>query len=221
MTLKRALQTVFCTICLSSQAWAADTSVVDKGDSLRYLQDLRTQNVKRLEEIDKTLHRHIEETKSQHLETEVTALQTAKREHLLRQEFLDRLIFQIDTKFAGGDLRTFLERALVDMAKVDAVSSNAQSGLWKFLKYASDAIRSLPEKKENILSFLEGYMNRSVVNPVRPEDYLASRNYSNGSQNEAGSPLTRDQAGAFADRRLKEIQAKLNEQQPKVQQLRN
>jgi hypothetical protein len=178
-----------------------------KAETIRYLQDLRELNVKRLREIDETLEQKIEVAKPADIEKDVRALRTTRQEHMLRQEFLDRLIFQVDTKFAGGDLRAFLERALTDMAKVDAVTSSVDTGMWKFLKFAADAVRRLPEQKENIVTFLEGYMNRSISNPIRPEEYLNSRNYTNGAASEAGSPVDREDVGALADRRIKETQA--------------
>lgn len=193
----------------------AQSPVQVKSDSLKYLQDLRSQNVRRLQEIDKTLSQKIEDSTAAQVEAEVATLKVAKKEHVMRQEFLDRLIFQIDTKFIGGDLKAFLERSLVDMAKIDAANTATENGIWRFMKYASDAIRRLPEQKENILSFLEGYMNRSVSNPVKPEEYISSRNYTNGATSESGSPLARDEAGAFADRRLQEIN--LQQQAPQQQ----
>ncbi len=183
----------------------ANSNEMPKSDSLKYLQDLRSQNVRRLQEIDQSLNRKIEEAAPTQIESDVNILKQAKKEHVLRQEFLDRLIFQVDTKFRGGDMKAFLERTLVDMAKVDAVGAG-ESGLWKFLRYASDAVRRIPEQRENILSFLEGYMNRSVTNPVKPDEYLSSRNYSNGAKSESGSPMPREDVGAVADRRLKELE---------------
>jgi len=195
-------------LSLGAPLWAKEARVHQvKAESLQYLQELRVQNVKRLRDIDDTLRTRIENSPPNNIEKEVNQLKTAKHEHVLRQEFLDRLIFQIDTKFAGGDLRQFLERALTEMAKIDAVSSQANTGLWKFLKFSADAVRRLPEQKENILSFLEGYMNRSVSDPIRPDEYLNSRNYTNGSNSESGRPLHRDEVGAVADRRLQEMQA--------------
>lgn len=192
-------------ISLSVPAFAETANEV-KSDSLKYLQDLRSQNVRRLQEIDQTLSRKIEETAPAQIDAEVNTLKTAKKEHVMRQEFLDRLIFQIDTKFIGGDLKQFLQRTLVDMAKVDASNNTAvDGGIWKFMKYASDALSRLPEQKENILSFLEGYMNRSVSNPVKPEEYISSRNYTNGAMSEAGRPLGREEVGAYADQRMLEM----------------
>lgn len=172
-----------------------------KSESLQYLQQLRTQNVKRLEEIDRTLRTTVANVASADLDRSVNTLRATKREHILREELLNRLIFQIDTRYGGGDMREFLASALNSMAAVDATSLN-ETGLLKFLKYCSEAVQKIPEKNENILAFVEGYMSRSVSNPILPQDYLAQRNYTNGSQSESGSPLSPEEAGAMADQRL-------------------
>src|SRR5262249_15859028 len=133
-------------IFAAASVWAKDASEI-KADSLRQLQELRAQNVKRLREIDSALGKRIEEPQTANLEKEIEVLKGEKHEHALRQEFLDRLIFQVDTKFAGTDLRAFLEHALLDMAKVDAMqASDNGGGLWKFLKFSADAIHRLPEQ---------------------------------------------------------------------------
>lgn len=200
------LKALILILILPLSAWAKAPGAREvKADTLSYLRELRTQNVTRLQEIEETLSKKIENDKPAELETEVRRLKLAQREHQLRQEFLNRLIFQIDTKYTGGDLRAFLENALKDMAKVDAITSAVDMGLWKFLRFAADAVRQIPEHKENIVIFLEGYMNRSVSNPVQPSEYLNSRNYTNGSMSESGTPVSPEEAGAIADRRLQEL----------------
>jgi len=192
----------------SSVAWGAEPSQGEtKSDSLKFLQDLRNQNVNQLRSIDKSLADKVESGKAATLVNEVHVLRDQKREHMMRQEFLDRLIFQIDTKFGGGDLRAFLENALTDMAKVDALTASNDTHLWKFMRYAADAVKRIPERRENILAFLEGYMNRSISNPVTPEDYLSTRNYSNGAQSASGNPIPKEEVGVIADRRLQEMNA--------------
>ena len=184
------------------------SAIAVKSESLRQLQELRAQNSRRLQELDLALNKKFEETKLVNLAEDVETIRAEKHEHVLRQDFLNRLIFQLDTKFAGGDLRQFLQVALIEMAKVDAQSSaNAADGLYVFLRYSADAIKRLPEHKENVLAFLEGYMNLSIANPILPEDYLASRNYTNGSRFEQGHPMNRDEVGAIADRRLMQQEA--------------
>ena len=204
-------------LCLSVAAYASEppTLSTSKADTVRYLRDLRTQNVARLQEIDRTLGERIKSSDSASFENEISPLRSARREHLLRQEFLDRLILQVDRHFAGGDLRAFLERTLPSMATADAMGT-AESSLMKFLKFAADAVHRLPEQRENILSFLEGYMNRSVSDPISPDDYLKSRNYTNGSESESGSPLAREQAGAVAEKRLEELRARTSDYESEV-----
>jgi hypothetical protein len=176
-----------------------------KSDSMTFLQDLRRENSKRLGEIDSSLSKRIDADTDAKWEDEIAALKADKREHMLRQEFLDRLILQVDTKFRGGDLRNFLEVTLTDMAKTDAMSASSENtSLWRFMKNAADAVKRIPDQKENVLSFLEGYMSKSVSNPVRPDDYMNQRNYTNGSKNESGSPMERDEVGAVADQRLQQ-----------------
>jgi hypothetical protein len=205
------------TLALSLLIWAMPSfaapapppsQVETKAELLKELQDLRAKNVKRLTEIDAALVKKLESSEMTNLVSAVDTLQSEKHEHLLRQEFLDRLIFQVDTKYTTGTPRDFVEHALIDMAKVDAGSAatvDNGEGLWKFLKFASDAIHRLPEKKENVVAFIEGYMSHSIANPILPEAYLATRNYSNGAVSEQGRPASREVVGAFADRRLQQI----------------
>jgi hypothetical protein len=217
-SMQNAIKSLFITVILATafSAAANELSTVEvKGDSLRQLQELRNQNVKRLHELDLALAKKFDDVKMVNLEEDVETLKAERHEHILRQDFLDRLIFQLDTKYSGGDLRLFLEKTLVEMAKVDATSPAATGGgLWKFLKYSADAIHRLPEQKENILAFLEGYMNLSVSNPVLPEEYLAARNYTNGSKSEQGHPMNRDQVGTVVDSRLKATTAVATDKAP-------
>lgn len=208
MLLRLQITALVLAIFAGAPLWAAGSNSADiKADSLHQLQELRTQNVKRLAEIDAALGKRIEAPQTQDLESDVEILKAEKHEHMLRQEFLDRLIFEIDTKFTGGDLRAFLEHTLLDMAKVDAAQASSEDSLWRFLKYTSEAIHRLPEQKENILAFIEGYMNRSVSNPMPPQDYLNTRNYTNGAKSESGRPMSREEVGEFADQRIHEMSA--------------
>jgi hypothetical protein len=189
----------------TSLAMAKEASGDPKTEALKSLQGMRNENVSRLKDIDRALSKKIEEGKPGNVEKEVSTLRTARKEHMLRQDFLDRLILQIDKNFRGGDLRQFLQIALTEMAKTDAMGTNSEASLWKFLKYAAEAIGSIPERKENIIAFLEGYMNRSVSDPIKPQDYLNSRNYTNGSMSEQGNPMKREEVGDVADQRLQEL----------------
>lgn len=207
MLTKRALSAILLMISglsfFAAVATATENSSIPqvKSESLRFLQELRSENNKKLNEIDDNLDKEADDRDGSPFDE--TALKNAQQEHRMRQQFLDRLIFQIDTKFRGGDLRNFLEVSLTEMTKSDPTAPS-ESALTRFLSYVAEAIHALPEKKENILSFVEEYMNRSVANPVPPKEYLASRNYTDGMHSESGAGLERSEAGAYAERRLSE-----------------
>lgn len=192
-------------LCIAFKAGAAQRAISDsKNESVRFLRDLRNANFNRLQDIQDSINKRMTEGSLRSLESDVLSLKATQQEHLLRIEFLNRLINQVDGHFGGGDLRAFLERELPKMATTEVLSTNGDRSLWKFMRYAADAIHRIPERNENVLAFLEGYMNRSITNPVDPKDYLNMRNYTNGAKSEAGAPLSREDVGAFADRRLQE-----------------
>src|SRR4051794_29114759 len=94
-TLTHLLQalTVITLVAISQASLAKEVSTVEvKIDSLRQLQELRTKNVKRLHDIDAALAKKFDDSRTSNLETEVETLRADKQEHVLRQEFLDRLI---------------------------------------------------------------------------------------------------------------------------------
>ena len=215
MRIRHLCKALILTSTLGQLCHAADSSstLQIKGDSLAYLQNMREGNVKRLRDIDQSLRTKMGEENAD--DAQIQALRDQRHEHLLRQEFLGRLIFQVDTRYSGGDLRLFLRSSLREMALTDVTSSNAdEQSLWKFMKYASEALAGAAEKREDVLAFLDGYMQRSVSHPVPPKAYLSARNYTNGLQNDSGRPMRADLAGAIADRRTREAKvvsdAKLN-----------
>ena len=174
-----------------------------KGEALVYLQTMRENNVKRLRDIDQALRTKVGDEAT--ADADIVALRSDRHEHLLRQEFLGRLIFQVDTRYAGGDMRLFLQQTLRDLARTDVIAGNDDDqSLWKFMKYAAEVLAGATEKREDALAFLDGYMQRSVSRPVAPKVFLASLNYSNGLRAEAGHPLRADLAGAIADQRTRE-----------------
>jgi hypothetical protein len=214
--------TVFVTLAWPTLAREVSTPEV-KHDSLRELQAVRSENTKKLKDLDESLTKKIQdETTTEDVESAIEDLKKQKREYLMRQEFLDRLIFQIDTHFAGGDLRKFVGDTLVSMSVVDATSpAQADTSLAKFLKFAAEAVRHLPEQKENVIAFLEGYMNQSISHPIRWEDYVSTRNYTNGAKSETGRPIARDEVGAIADQRTQPPLVPKSTTTPAVTNLKN
>lgn len=94
-----------------------------------------------------------------------------------RRRIVDQLIFAVDTKWGGSDLRSFLENLLLDLAITD-LSEPGQGGWWKFLIQASISLRETAEPGADAVKFLEAYMSDSgVLDPKSALDLMKSRNY--------------------------------------------
>lgn len=179
-------------------------------------------NHRRIEDIDKSIKKglmsvrglklneeqNLSPRKFSALEKELESLSLQRREHLMRQDFLDRLSFQVDRHFQGGDLKAFLEIKILEMAQSEISSSRPDTNMWKFLSYLSLALKDLPERHEAPFAFIEGYMRFStLLNPTRPNDYMAKRSYTNGVKFETAEPMEADRVGEVVEAKLKELQA--------------
>lgn len=93
-----------------------------------------------------------------------------------RRRIVDQLIFAVDTKWSGSDLRGFLEIQLLDFA-VNDLSEPGQGGWWKFLIQNAVSLRE-SEPGADPIKFLEAYMNASgVLEPKSAFEVLKTRNY--------------------------------------------
>ncbi len=93
-----------------------------------------------------------------------------------RRRLVDQIIFAVDTKWSGSDLRGFLEVQLLDFA-VNDLSEPGQGGWWKFLIQMAISLRE-SEPGSDPIKFLEAYMNASgVLEPKSAFEVLKTRNY--------------------------------------------
>lgn len=166
---------------------------------------IRLQNSSRIFEIQKRKKEIVEQSAAANLESDMIAIKSTLREHLERQEFWDRLIFEIDSHFAGGDIREFLRHRLVEMAKVEANSPDS-TNLMKLFRYTSDIIKGLPERKNDILAVIEGYVrSNNPANPIEPDKFLARQDYSNGTKSEAAKTVSKETIGDIVEERLQRL----------------
>jgi len=181
-------------------------------EAVQYLVSLKQQNSEKLIEIDRTMKESSSPKTSEQLaraESEVRRLGDLRQEFLLRQNFLDRLIFQVDSHYRGGDLKAFLKLRTQTMAEIEVTSSHSDQSLWKFLTYLSLALNQTPEKGEDVLEFIEGYMNASGIrNPTPPTEYLAKRNYTNGTQAMMAAKVSREDLGELVEKQLSLLEQK-------------
>lgn len=203
-------------ICLALTSLGALASSNPYTDKIQYLIELRNQNKSRLVEIDEQIKKELKQQTSgdlhatsdknlKHFESRIEHLRQARKEHLLRQDFIHRLIFQTNSYYRGGPLKAFLERSLTEMAEIEAKSPDGDTSLWKFLTYLSSALKNLASEDHDLFAVIEGYMNYSTLSsPKPPHDFLSQRNYSNGSYAVAGNPVSREEVGTLVEEQLKE-----------------
>jgi len=146
------------------------------------------------------------------LSTQLTELQNRYQEMKLRIYVVSRLLFQVESKFAGGDLRGFLEKQLLEMAYTEFTSSKDNETVANFFTYLSIAIRELPERHADVVSFIEGYIAFSTIStPKHPHLYLKESNYSNGSRVEPANPISREMVGEAWEAQVKLLVDKANQ----------
>lgn len=204
---------------LTSSVFAATES--DKGATLNYLRAVLKQNYTRLAELDQATQKALSLAKidkeeefsplqnqiQKDLEFEINKWAVERKELLLRQDFLDRLIFRVDSHFRGGDLQQFLTVQLKEMTFLEATSADSSNTkLWKFLSYLTTAVTEMPERNEDMASFIEGYMNfSSIQEPKSPKEFMKTREYTNGKTSVAAQSISRDDIGEVVEQRLKQM----------------
>lgn len=204
----RELTALLFILGIASPVWALPTGN-ERSQIIGDLQAIKSDNMTRLQEIEKRIQAHLDQSQQNSLVStfnvsEIESLNEQRQERLLRQDFLDRLIFQVDTKYTTGDLRAFLSARLSEMARADLMSRESNQVMWKQMSYLSQALRDLPERDGNIVGFVEGYLKASPFNkPIKAEDYLKSRQYTNGRESVAATTPTLEQAAELVEKRIK------------------
>lgn len=190
----RALKTFSIILCLSTGSFCLGATS-NSLEPMKFFSDLRKENTQLIKEVDQSLEKLMMKTNAleplSELESKVDFLRKRKQELLSRQEFLNRIILQFDSKFRGGDVHDFLKMALREMSQVEVKTSNDENSMWKFLNYLAISMDSLPRGQIDVLRFVEGYMKRSTFdNPVHPKEYLSHLDYYNDAQAQRANGMT-------------------------------
>lgn len=200
----------------SQGAWG-----ISRKSALAHLTELHQENRVRLEDIDRQMEKALANghlwrsnsdmnsiTELEKLEHNIQNLTQQRQEHLLRQEFIDRLRFHVEARYNGKNFKRFMESTLRQMALTEAKSTTGSTALWKFLSYISVAVKDLPDKEENLLKFIEGYMKQSsIAQPMRPDQFRDLRNYTNGTTFVSARPTEPEEVGDLVEEKLIQLEA--------------
>lgn len=135
------------------------------------------------------------------------------RERDLRQQFISRLLFQIERKYMGENLKLFFQSSIWDMCLTDRMKMNQSlGGMEVFLENLNFSLKELLEPSENPLHFVEAFTEFSgISDPASMEEFADTRNYYDGRQVQGANPLELDQAANYAEEKesLGDFQARL------------
>jgi hypothetical protein len=209
---------VFVTLFLSifmAPTGAQGAPAQSEAEALEYLQELGTQTFQRMQALDQEIKALLVRSHNTELSpqldpktlpgysNEIERLSLQRREFVLRQNFIDRLKFHIDQNYRGGDFKDFLSKTILGMAQTEALDLQGDQGFTKFCNYLSLAVREIPERNENLLAFIEGYMKfSSILNPRPPNQYVEHRSYTNGFDSYSAQTRERDTVGDIVEERL-------------------
>ena len=139
--------------------------------------------------IEKSLRKKTESLK------QIEPLGQLRKEYLMRLDLYNRVALGIESYYQGGELKVFLSGYLLKISEIE-LKNNPQDSLWRAAVYISRALEKVPERFEDPLEFLAAYVDFSTLTqPKPPEDFVVTRNYTNGRDYEAGNPLPREKVG--------------------------
>lgn len=223
----RAIAALFCVvnICGASPNHIVNDSAqgpLAKTQALENLKKARDNQQDEILKIEKEMKLRISETQTFQVKSDqertleskwfnygesLRILSLKRQEALLKQKMIDQLMFEIDSKWNGQALRTFLEHSFLDMSLGELTDLTPEINRALFYTYMSVAIREVPEKTEDLIGFLIGYMNfSSVSKPRTPLAYLNTRNYSNGQKSVTAKALKSESISQLVEKRLKVVE---------------
>lgn len=197
-------------------------SVANKRQVITKLKAIQSKQIQMINEIDDKLKGKLKDTQSlkvtddtvaselrmTRLEESMELFDLKRREALERSQFIDRLVFAVDTKWTKDSLKIFLEKTLLDIAsaEMNQTDSKSSNSIWKFATYMSIAIRELSEPREDLISFVDNYMEFStVLTPKAPTAFSQARSYTNGVSSQAAKVLNKENLGDGVEKKIKAV----------------
>jgi hypothetical protein len=187
-----------------------------KLELMKALQDIQAKNVLELTSIDERMKKVLKDSTTVSLKEkdlkgsgrslkvmgeDIQALTVARTEINARRDFVDRLSVVIDGKWTGQELKEFLVTQLLDMSVTELTSAAPDAKLGKFLVYLSVAIREVSEPRENLIDFVEDYMNFATVLAAKsPTEFLLGRSYTNGTLSYSAQPADAAEIGELIEK---------------------
>jgi len=118
------------------------------------------------------------------------------REQDLQIHFINRLMFQSESKYREQDLQSFMQKTLTDMQETDDIGY--------FLESMNESLATLLEKNEDVLSFMKAFLEfSSIQEPATATQFAEIRNYYDGHTHLQAQTMNVDEAAEYLEQKEK------------------
>ena len=150
-----------------------------KDDMLKTVDELLVANSLSLQVIDKTIKNRTGSNDPRQGNLSASVAQSLKEEYVLRQEFLNRLKFQIVNYYRPiSTEQEFLDFALGKIQKQEELEGRTSQGLHKFANTLKEIFKKNLEKTQNPFEVIQYYFSQSkVTDPITAEEFLSKQDY--------------------------------------------
>lgn len=138
---------------------------------------------------------------------EIKQMRAEMKDIKFKQNFLDRLIFQVDTRWKEqGEFKKFLTQTVQEIAKQEATNTDKDND-WSYISQLGMVLKETAgDRGENPMSLVEDYLKQSTLQkPLKPKEFLSKRHYSNGKLSTQSDTPEKDTVGDVVDKKIKSL----------------
>ena len=138
---------------------------------------------------------------------EIKQMRAEMKDIKFKQNFLDRLIFQVDTRWKEqGEFKKFLTQTIQEIAKQEATNTEKE-GDWAYISQLGLVLKeTAADRGENPMSLVQDYLKQSTLQkPLKPKEFLSKRHYSNGKLSTQSETPEKDTVGDTVEKKLQSL----------------
>lgn len=178
------------------------------GNLVKMRDEARTKTVELEQKIQKSIDRSMNPDEIVvPSEKEIQQMRAEMKDIKFKQNFLDRLIFQVDTRWKEqGEFKKFLTMTIQDLAKQEATNTE-KDGDWAYITQLGLVLKeTISDRGENPMTLVEDYLKQSTLQkPMKPKEFLSKRHYSNGRLSTQSETPEKDTVGDVVDKKIQSL----------------
>lgn len=210
--MKHTIFAFIAVLTMGSKAMAATQNPFAKSEVLNTLTKMRDDSHNRIAELEAKIQKMVDQSMNPDevlvpSDKEIQKMRAEMKDVKFKQDFLDRLIFQVDTRWKEqGEFKKFMSMTVQEIAKQEATNTE-KDGNWTFISQLGLVLKeTASDRGENPIALLEDYLKESTLQKVvKPKDFLSKRHYSNGKLSTQTETPTKENVGDLVDKKIKSL----------------